>query len=184
MIERLKENKDVLIVAVASFFIGFGVASFFTGDANKDSALNPQNAETGDTALPPLPFNKETAGKGNQAVSMGTNAFMVENQRAGISVLVKKAEFSEPRWIVIREANAGDVAGAILGAGWFPAGAHENIIVPLLRGTVGGEQYQAELFFDSNGDKQFDHNTAQPLKDTAGNAISISFNTVASAGGE
>ncbi|OGZ46928.1 MAG: hypothetical protein A3J54_01820 [Candidatus Ryanbacteria bacterium RIFCSPHIGHO2_02_FULL_45_13b] len=184
MIERLKENQDVLIVAIASFFIGFGAASLFTGDVDKDATLNSQKMETKDTTLPPLPFNTETAGKGNQMVPVDANTFVIENQRAGVSVFVKKAEFSEPRWIVIREANAGDVAGAILGAGWFPAGAHENIIVPLLRGTVGGEQYQAELFFDSNGDKQFDHNTDQPLKDTAGNAISISFNTVASAGGE
>lgn len=187
MMQQLKDNKDVIIVAIASFFIGFGAASFFTGDvkkdAEKDSVMNP--------TLSPLPFEKETMGKGNETnvaagtmPSSGTDAFMVENQRAGVSVLVKKAEFSAARWIVIREINDTGTAGNILGAGWFPGGVHENVFVPLLKGTVGGEQYKAELFSDSNGDKQFDHKADEPLKDAAGNMISVSFSTVASADGE
>ena len=190
MMQRLSENKDLIIVAIASFFIGFGAASLFTGDANEDSTGNPQGLEMKDTTLPPLPFDKETAGKGNQAVTgdvvklSGTNALVVENQRAGASVLVKKAEFSEARWIVVRETNADGKSGNILGAGWFPGGVHENVSVPLARETVGGEQYKVEFFSDSNGDKQFDHKMDELVKDAAGNIISTSFSTVASAGGE
>lgn len=188
--QRLSENKDLIIVAIASFFIGFGAASLFTGDENKNSAGSLQETESGDTALPPLPFDKETVGNGNQAVtgavvkSSGANTLVVENQRAGASVLVKKAEFSEARWIVVRETNAGGVAGAILGAGWFSSGVHENVLVPLVRETVGGEQYRVELFSDSNGDKQFNHKMDEPVKDAAGKIIFGLFHTVASADGE
>jgi len=191
MFQRLNENKDLLIVAIASFFIGFGAASFFGGNAQKDTGLAQDTKKIEDTTLPPLPFNKDTVGNGNQAVTInetvkpsGTNAFVVENQRAGDSVLVKKAEFSEARWIVVREINDDATVGNILGAGWFSAGAHENISVSLRRGTIGGEQYKAELFSDSNGDRQFDHKIDEPLKDAAGNTISVSFSTVASASGE
>ncbi|OGZ43963.1 MAG: hypothetical protein A3J55_00840 [Candidatus Ryanbacteria bacterium RIFCSPHIGHO2_02_FULL_45_17b] len=187
MLQRLNENKDLIIVAIASFFIGFGVASLFTGDTNKDSskdsAMNP--------TLAPLPFNKESAGKGTETnvaagmmPSSGTDMVVVENQRAGASVLVQKADFSEARWVVVRETNDDGAAGNILGAGWFPGGVHENMLVPLLRDMVGGERYKAELFSDSNGDKQFDHKTDEPVKDAAGNMISVSFNTIASADGE
>ncbi len=186
MWQRLNENKDLIIVAIASFFIGFGAASLFGGD-DKGSALYQDDAKKEDATLPPLPFDKDTAGKGTQAglvMSSGKDAITVENQRAGASVAVKKAEFSEARWIVVREINEKGAAGNILGAGWFPGGMHENILVPLLKETTGGEQYKAELFSDSNGDKKFDHKTDEPVKDAAGNTVSTSFSTVASAGGE
>lgn len=187
MLQRLNENKDLIIVAIASFFIGFGAASLLTGDTNKDSGKDSVMNPT----LSPLPFDKEPMGKGSETnvvsgmmPSSGTDVFVVENQRGGASVLVKKAEFSEARWIVIREMKNDGVMGNILGAGWFSGGVHENVSVPLLREMVGGEQYKAELFSDSNGDKQFDHKTDEPIKDAVGNMISVSFNTVASADGE
>ena len=188
MLQRLNENKDLIIVAIASFFIGFGVASLFGGDANKGLATDPVKTEMKDTTLPPLPFNEETVGKGPQVpaknegammVPSGTNSLTAENQRAGGTVLVKKGEFSEARWVVVREKNDVGSAGNILGAGWFPAGVHENVSVPLLRATVGGEQYVVELFADTNGDKQFDHKTDQQIS-----GVTASFSTVASASGE
>src|SRR3989344_2774871 len=145
MLQRLNENKDLI----------------------KDSAMNP--------TLAPLPFNKESAGKGtetNVAAGMmpasGTDMVVVENQRAGSSVLVQKADFSEARWVVVRETNDDGAAGNILGAGWLPGGVQENMFGPFLRNGFGGERYKAELFSDSNVDKQFKNKTDEPVKDAAG----------------
>ncbi|TSC69282.1 MAG: hypothetical protein G01um101470_1062 [Parcubacteria group bacterium Gr01-1014_70] len=182
MLQRLKENKDLFIVAIASFFIGFGAASFFGGSADKNADNLSQGMEIQDITLP---FNKETTGKAEQPSARQTSSsLMVENQRAGSSVLVKKAGLSEAQWIVIRDTNNDGTAGNILGAGWFPPGMHENVSVPLLRETTGGEQYMALLYSDTNGDKQFDHQTDAPVKNVAGDVISVSFSTVASPCGE
>lgn len=187
MFQRLNENKDLVIVAIASFFIGFGAASFF-GDSsvadNKDtSALS--NKVGIDTTLP-SPFNSETAEKnveltnGKSVVIPNTNTLVIENQRAGSSVFVKKAELSQAEWVVIRETNTNGSAGNILGAGWFPAGVHENVSVELLRGMISGERYVAMLFSDADGNKKFDHTTDAPVSDADGNSIATLFSTVAS----
>lgn len=185
MLQRLNENKDLIIVAIASFFIGFGSASFFGDDTeSKDKTEFSQGAEMEDITLPPLPFKEDTTGKGTQptetAGTNGISTLMVDNQRAGSSVMVKKAELSEAQWIAVREKNKDGSIGAILGAGWFPAGAHENISVPLARETVGGEEYLVVVFADINKDKQFNHKIDEPVKDAAGNMVSASFSTVAS----
>lgn len=186
MWQRLNENKDLIIVAIASFFIGFGSASFFGGNTtSKDKTESLKGAEIEDITLSPLPFNKETNGEdvrdvAGAKVAPRSNMLVVENQRAGSSVMVKKAELSAAQWIVVREKNKDGSRGSILGAGWFPAGVHENISVSLARETVGGEEYLVIIFADINQDKQFDHKVDEPVKDAGGNIISISFNTVAS----
>lgn len=181
MLQRLNENKDLIIVAIASFFIGFGAASLFGEDMTE---------KTTDVTLPPLPFNEERVEKnlepraGDVTVISGTNSLLVENQRAGSSVEVQKGEFPEARWVVVRDMNDDGTLGNILGASWFPAGMHQNISVQLVRGTMGGEQYAAMLFADSNGDKKFDHKMDEPVKDSSGNIISAMFRTVATPGEE
>lgn len=182
MFQRFNENKDLLIVAVASFFIGFGAASFFGGGVDNTPKETPQKPEVQNLTLPSLPFDKETAGKKEQQPTAvpASSSFMMENQRAGSSVTIKKVEFSEAQWVVVRDRNNDGAAGSILGAGWFPAGIHENVSVPLLRDTAGGEEYLAMLYADTNSDKKFDHKTDALVKDAAGNAVSVSFNTVAS----
>ena len=177
MFQRLNENKDLLIVAIASFFIGFGAASLFGGGAAERTAGTPQGAQIENVTLPPLPFDEASTKKISDALT-------VENQRAGSSVVLQKSEFQEAHWVVVRDVNDDGTPGNILGAGWFPAGAHENMSVPLVRATVGGEHYVAVLFSDSNGDKKFDHKTDQPVKDASGKILFAKFSTVASAGGE
>ncbi|TSC72265.1 MAG: hypothetical protein G01um101470_368 [Parcubacteria group bacterium Gr01-1014_70] len=190
MWQRFNENKDLLIVAIASFFIGFGAASLVGNDEKRNlSTGSSEGPGIEDITLPPLPFNKDTAGNAMQggmevAVSSLGNTLEIENQRAGVSVFVKRVEFPETRWIVLRDVNDDGTLGNILGAGWFPAGAHENVSVPLLRSTVGGEQYRAVLYADTNGNKQFEHKTDEPVKDSKGNTVSVSFSTVASPSGQ
>jgi hypothetical protein len=182
MFQRLNENKDLLIVAVASFFIGFGAASFFGNDSTIPSALDDNN-EVANT-LPLLPFKESTdpievepmVVEVSPSMQKSNESLRVENQRAGETVQVQQAVLVEPRWMVVREIYANGEVGNILGAKWQVAGEYENITVKLLRGTVGGEQYQVTLFADSDGDKKFNHEVDESL------AVSVQFATVASPG--
>jgi hypothetical protein len=186
MLHQLNENKDLLIVAIASFFIGFGAASFFGGPP-ADVPEQEQSALRSDT-LPPLSF--ETEGEGGEEKSIGgvemerestaaerVEMLRVENQRAGSFMQIQHAELADARWIAVREINEDGTPGNILGAGWQPAGVHNDIEVKLLRETTGGEHYQALLYEDTGNDKRFDHTIDRPLD------VSASFSTVASPGG-
>ena len=182
MLQRLNENKDLIIVAVASFFIGFGAASLFEGSGPVVEKKTAEKAEIADITLPPLPFD---ASSNNEATAnTHTNALVVENQRAGVSLSVHKVELPEPQWIVVRDMNDDGSWGTILGAGWFAAGTHENVSMSLLRALIGGEQYAAVLYADTNGDKKFDHKIDMPLKDSTGNFVSVSFGVIASPSGQ
>jgi hypothetical protein len=74
----------------------------------------------------------------------------VEDQPAGTEVKVKSLKLSETGWAGVRDAD-----GRVLGAGRFDAGNFENVVVPLLRGTVAGSSYQVLLYAD-DGDREFD----------------------------
>lgn len=170
MWERMKENKDLIVVAIASFFIGFGAASFF-GDTQEVSVPDGIINKKEDVA--PLALSRTQP-------ENKTETLMVENQRAGSSVEVLNTELSEPRWVVVREVSEDGKPGNFLGAVWLPAGVHTEVSVDLLRNTVGGEQYVVALFSDEGADKKFDHTVDKALVDAAGNEITVKFSTVAS----
>ncbi len=186
MLQRLNENKDLIIVAIASFFIGFGAASFF-GASSKNSlepiVLEQQTPLMPLPPVPPIPIietgNPENP---NEPSMIGTDAITVENQRAGTTVIVQRAEFTQPRWIVVREMREGRDMGNILGAGWFRAGIHEHVAIELLRGTTGGEEYYVVVFADEGADKRFDHTVDKPLMNVSGNVVRATFSTVANPG--
>lgn len=183
MFQQLKENKDLLIVAVASFFIGFGAASFF-GDNSSDSPALTSRGDDMNESLPPLPslpFDREMAEteKSPDQADKGS-LLIVENQRAGSNVLVKKMEITKAQWVVVQEASKDGMANRILGAGWFAPGVHENISIELLRETISGEQYVVALFSDAGEDKKFDHTVDQPMRDVSGAPVMATFATVAS----
>lgn len=170
MWERMKENKDLIVVAIASFFIGFGAASFF-GDTQKASVPDGVTNEKEDGA--PLALHRTQP-------ENKTETLTVENQRAGSSVQVLNTTLTEPRWIVVREVSEDGKPGNFLGAAWFPAGVHDNVSVALLRNTIGGEQYVVALFSDEGADKKFDHTVDKALVDASGNEITAKFSTIAS----
>ena len=189
MWNSIKENKDLLVVAAASFFIGFGAASFFNSPSLKEkddvaSLLDEAN-------LPPLPFtDKENdedsssvilddSSKSTKSSLSGANVLAVEAQRAGSKVHMERVVFTEPAWVVVRESSQG-APGNILGAGWFPMGTHLSVDVELLRSTMGGEKYYAVIYQDAGGDKKFNHTIDSPLKGEDGKEIMVTFSTLAS----
>ena len=190
MFQRLGENKDLIIVAVAAFFIGFGAASFF-GVNSKEEPTSLSEENTPLSPLPPLPpvpaieqsgLKNPPPAQNSSAPSFvpgGTDSILVENQRAGSTVILRHAEFMQARWVVVREMKENRDMGNILGAGWFPAGTHEEIGVELLRGTMGGEEYYVVVFADEGGDKRFEHTVDKPLINASGNVIRATFTTVA-----
>ncbi|TSC80074.1 MAG: hypothetical protein G01um101429_278 [Parcubacteria group bacterium Gr01-1014_29] len=170
MWERMKENKDLIVVAIASFFIGFGAASFF-GDTEEASVPDGIISEKEDRA--PLVLSRTQP-------ENKTETLTVENQRAGSSVQVLNTELTEPQWVVVREVSEDGKPGNFLGAAWLPAGVHNDVSVALLGNTVGGEQYIVALFSDEGADKKFDHTVDKAFVDAAGNEITAKFSTVAS----
>jgi hypothetical protein len=63
--------------------------------------------------------------------------------------------------------------GNILGAKKVGAGAHENVVVELLRPTVVGSKYYVVLFRD-NGDGAFNHKT-DTLIESDGSVVVSTF---------
>ena len=185
MFKSLNENKDLIIVAIASFFIGFGVASFFGGASPDAGVLGGASDKEGKIAplvLPGASMDQNKDGKGLGKIE-GKETLMAENQRAGSVVTIHHAQLAEPRWLVVREVNDGGTSGNILGAGWFPAGAHDDISIELLRGTVGGEQYIVELYADTNADKKFDKAVDKTVIGADGATVTAKFSTIASSAG-
>lgn len=185
MWQSIKNNKDLFIVAIASFFIGFGVASFFTGsEKSGDSEIKEDIS-----SLPPLPFDGGDATKPSTALpsivsqATGGEELVVENQRAGDRAHIKRVSLKNAGWVVIRESRDGGL-GNILGAGWFPVGTLEEVDVSLQRGMTGGEKYHALLYADTLTDKKFDHTIDMPLKTSAGVEIQTTFQTIANPAGE
>jgi hypothetical protein len=93
----------------------------------------------------------------------------VNDQAAGMNVVVTNVTLIKPSWVAIR-----DTRGWILGAAWFAAGA-ENVSVPLLRGTVAGQTYQAVIYVD-NSDKTFDLHTDSIVLASESAPVSATFN--------
>ncbi|GEM_PF-1087339 len=189
MFQRLNENKDLLVVAIASFLIGFGAASFF-GETPRDGvALAPhedREEQNIDTLLPVPEEDTEMVSQPQQEEVSPTpvsDTIQVENQRAGDTVRVQHAELALARWVVVREMLGNGDAGNMLGAKWLPAGTHADVDVKLLRGTTGGEEYYVVIFTDEGGDKKFDHEADKPLMTAAGSVVQTTFSTVASPAG-
>ncbi len=132
-----------------------------------------KDVKTDVTGTTPTSGTPEITTKKPDAVAVsGTNAVSVDDQPAGVLVSVTMLTLSQPGWIAVREVIDG-VSGNILGAHRYDPGLY-LAEVELLRPTVAGHTYRAELFID-NGDKQFDLATDAPIKNDAGIPIADSF---------
>ena len=191
MWQKIKENTDVIVVAIVAFLIGFGSASLFGGNDGNMPAPRDKGEET--IELGDLPFevseNKGDAmdSKTIADVAIGVqaadgNTISVDNQRAGESVQVAGVTFTAPGWVAVREVSNG-VFGNVLGAAWFPAGTHTNVMVELLRSTEGGEEYAVVLYTDTADDRQFLLEQDKLITDQAGKIVMSPFTTVANPSG-
>ena len=97
----------------------------------------------------------------------------VSDQAAGDMVIGVDATLETDGWIVVHEEQDGRIGNA-LGAVRRDVGTHENVSIPLLRGTTIGSRYWIVLYSD-DGDRQFNLETDFALRDTQGDPIISSF---------
>lgn len=96
-----------------------------------------------------------------------TTKIEVIDQIPGDEVIVKSVQMSAPGWIAVHD-NLDGQPGRTLGAAYLSAGAYQNQVISLLRGTIDGEPYLVVIHND-DGDKVFNLKTDLPRVDAKGN---------------
>lgn len=99
---------------------------------------------------------------------------VIEDQPAGLSVIVAHVNVENENWVVIHEDRMG-LPGNALGAARFVDGTTSGTI-ELLRGTSPGQYYHG-LVYKDDGDKIFSVERDIPLRDESGNPIASKFKT-------
>ena len=145
----------------AGILIGFTVCNNIT---YRDTSINPK--------IDSPDLNDDLKIKENGRP--GANTIDVEDQNAGILVMVKRVIMQNSGWVAIHE-DAGDIPGNILGAQYFEQGIHSGEVY-LLRNTLPQNKYYAIIHSD-DGDKAFNHEIDTPLI-VSGNIISTIFHTL------
>jgi hypothetical protein len=121
---------------------------------------------------PEIPNLTLAGASSTAAASSGTGSLSVEDQPAGMSVVIGRAEITEGQWVVVHEDREGRL-GNVLGAARF-VGSAKSGAVELLRATRAGATYYAVIYAD-NGDGQFSLEADTPLRDASGSVKSVTF---------
>ncbi len=179
--------RDLIIICiiVAVALVGARIGSRDSRDTGIETTGNSEvsEVEPGDlnespTSSPSSAVQETPSAESIPSTSAGSlQTILVSAQHAGSEVTVDAVTFTSPSWIAIHEERAGGL-GNVLGAAWFPAGTHKNVMVSLLRSTVSGNRYYAALYED-NGNKKYDHRVDAAIKDSLGNPIVYRFDVTA-----
>lgn len=170
------KNPNVRLVSVFILGILVGVGGFWLGTHRENplKATNPlvllgnQNTTTTPEAATSNLTENDAAGTVSQ-----TPGLKVEDQNPGKTVVVAQASLLKPAWVVVRESIGGK-PGNVLGARLFDKGRNSGI-VPLLRATVVGQSYYAELYTYSGVKRPFDVKLDTPLKNADGGTVWVKF---------
>lgn len=147
--EKSKQRNILIITIVVGLLFGFFVGRMWSGkNAGEEALIADETATTTKSVI----AKSETS---------GTNSITLSEQSAGNVVSVTKVSLANDSWVVIHEDANGEF-GNILGAGWFPKGNNENVVIELLRGTDADKKYYAVLYTD-DGDKKFDAKADRPI---------------------
>ena len=177
---KITENRNLKIVG--AFLIGVIVGGLFVWMwiATQKELLNKENKTIGNVSeqntTTKKPISEDKTPIKNLETSetqLRNDAIVVQNQKAGSSVVVDKAVFEEDGWIVIHEGTASHIGNA-LGAARFDKGEYNNIVVELLRATKEGMVYRAVLYRD-NGDKKFNLDTDFPFLQDGNQPVLTTF---------
>lgn len=118
---------------------------------------------------------EKTGGEETAATQPPAGIFIIiEDQPAGLEVLVKSVSSQGKGWVVIHE-DRGGVPGNALGAARFD---EKRVVteVPLLRGTSPARVYYGLLYRD-DGDNIFSLERDFPLRNDSGDPIMVRFVT-------
>ena len=167
---NMNDTGNRVIVGIIVVLIVIG--AWYLGTAYKPGAMTGSMSSSTPTTST---SGTNTTGTGStttgtpSTVTVGGEAISVQDQPAGSYVMVASVTLSQDGWVAVRDGN-----GRTLGAGWFAAGAHEAVQVPLLRNTEAGETYQALIYAD-NGDKVFDLKSDTLVMNADGSVAGASF---------
>ena len=155
----------VVLLIIGAWYLG---ATYKPGTMTGSMSTSTTSTATGTTGTQTgtdISGNSSSSG----AVSVGGEALSVADQPAGSFVVVSSVTLPQDGWVAIRDGS-----GRTLGAGWFAAGTHSAVQVPLLRNTTSGDTYQA-LIYSDNGDKVFDLKTDTLVMNSDGSVAGASF---------
>lgn len=158
-------NVVTVTVFIIAFLLGYGVSSRIVNRKQAEEAASQAMTRTEGTK-PESALADISASTTDE-----TNVVSADGQPAGAAVAVA-VKLSKEAWVAVHE-DAGDRPGNILGAQFFPAGAHLGKI-DLLRGTEAGKKYYVMLHAD-NGDHAFDYEIDIPVKNAAGDLVMHAF---------
>lgn len=167
--EDNKSNKVFMaLLIVVAFLIGGSLGFYFFYDQSVKKEI---------------PSIIEEDEEKSEIITENKPYLLTDDQPAGDYVLVKKANFLEPGWLVAYDGPIGE-ARHILGAQFLPIGEHEDIIIWLQRGTVAGNSYLVAIHDDDGyileteyGRHHFDYQIDLPIKNFKGDFIFDVFET-------
>lgn len=168
--DTIRSNKGVIIgvivALVIGLLIGYGVGrGVRVGDEMTEHATSTSSTAATSSIQHLLGGTMTSA----PTVVAEGNSVSVEDQPAGMSVMLASATLSQEAWIAVR-----DSMGRTLGAALFPAGTQKDVTVPLLRTTSAGENYQVLVYFD-DGTKTFNLKTETIVLNPDGTVAGATF---------
>lgn len=169
-----KSYVGTILLFLAGIAIGAGLVWTFTNPGTESEDLiyeNPTIDEESDVLTTNGPN-----GASAEPAAIPSQDIVVPDQEAGGHVTIQSATFEAPGWVVIHELSREDTLGNALGAARFDAGTHSGV-VQLLRVTEAGNDYAAVLYRD-NGDRRFDLDLDNPVRDEDQNVVSTQFSII------
>ena len=134
---------------IIGLVVGFAAGWYWTESKNENYNQDISKNEERNVIADKNNFNV-VDNTGNESIS-------VEDQTAGLEVMVEEVTLSEAGWIAVREVINGEM-GNILGATRIKeAGTSTDISVKVLRPTMAGQDYAIVIYRD-DGDEDFDFN--------------------------
>lgn len=160
---------------IFGLIVGVLLSSLWSG-TGKNKAISERvpigtSAQTSDSVAT---TSSKTTSSQDEIAQKSSSVLVIEDQPAGLSVVVAKAAIKEDNWVVIHEDRMG-VPGNALGAARFIGGSTSGTI-ELLRGTVPGGTYHG-LIYKDDGDRIFSIERDIPVRDEKGNPIQVTFKT-------
>jgi hypothetical protein len=161
-----EKTYQIIIGILVIIILGGGWITMVKKDSSADDTS--ETATTTEQSTGTNEMSNVPSSTGSTMVQTGESV-SVADQAAGSSIVVATLSLEQASWVAVRDAN-----GHILGAGWFPAGDHQAVSVPLLRSTVAGDHYQAMLYAD-DGDKKFDFHVDSMITNSDGSVAGTTF---------
>lgn len=142
-------------ILIIGFVIGYAVNLYLGGSFAGGNPLPGTEArEERENGSQSAPESGDSNSRTGAMTVSGDGSVSAADQAAGRAVLVEEATLPATGWVVVHELKGGELGNA-LGAARRDAGAHDKVIVDLLRATEPSVSYAVVLYVD-DGNRAFD----------------------------